>query len=181
MTDLITRDPNDTGEIPRLHGETRIRIDVGEATQNLGEYVMTTPSFDAIPRRVIEIDETVEIRIPQTIGLAGPQTPPPPLPKPPSKYDMAAAQPIAPWERIVDTERLSLLGSMAGIDGDLRPAVQPILRRSVPYVMPAHRRPWSGPRHAKPAPPWARLAVVAGVAMALGGGIGVAIILAVVR
>jgi hypothetical protein len=44
----------------------------------------------------------------------------------------------------MDTERLSLLGTMAGLDGDLYSA-PPTLRRSVPYVMPADRKPWAGP------------------------------------
>jgi hypothetical protein len=96
----------------------------------------------------------------------------------PPRYDMAAAQPVAPWERVADTERLSLLGSLGADLPEV--AFPPRLRRSVPYVLPAHRAPWSGPRHAAPAPLWTRLAVAAGVALTLGSVVGLAV-LAVIR
>ena len=125
MTDTLL-DPNDTGEIPRLVGETRIRIDTGEATQNLAEYARVMPPMAAIPRRVFDLDDTV-IYMPETIGVVGLDDKPypkPPYPLPPNpKYDLAAAQPVAPWERVVDTGRLTILGSLtAAPDGELRPA-----------------------------------------------------------
>jgi hypothetical protein len=167
MTDTLLS-PDDTGEIPQPVGETRIRIDTGEQTRNLAEYVITAPSFDAIPRRVFEMDDTV-IYMPETIGLAGPQSPPPPLPP----------VPPAPPQYDMDTERLSLLGTVAGLDGDLYSA-PPTLRRSVPYVIPADARRWSRPRHAKPAPLWARAALLVGGAMVAGAFVALAV-LAVVR
>jgi hypothetical protein len=92
MTDLMTTDHADSGEIPcvaelrRVNvGETRMRIDTGEKTQRIDPRILDAPSYEAIPRRVIEIDDTVQFRIPETIGVVdfdGPQKPPPPLPKP---------------------------------------------------------------------------------------------------
>jgi len=171
MTDLATRDPNDTGDIPRPIGEECIvirRTDLGEATQNLGEYVMLAPSFNAIPRRVIDIDDTVTY-MPATIGLAGPQSPPPPLPRPPRpsvppQYDMAATVdgelvPAGPGEV---TERLKV-------------------RKSVPYVIPADARRWSRARHAKPIPAWVvRLAIAAGVVVLAGAYAGLVLAAVVV-
>jgi hypothetical protein len=100
MTDLLLDyDPNDTGEIPRLPGEIRIRIDTGEATQRIDPRLIKAPSFDAIPRKVYDLDDTVVYHRdavvyhrPPTIEvvpdlLEGPQKPPPPLPKP--KADLA--------------------------------------------------------------------------------------------
>jgi hypothetical protein len=54
------------------------------------------------------------------------------------------------------------------------------LRAAVPYVLPADRAPWSGPRHAAPAPLWARVSIAAGLAMLLGSTLGLAV-LAVIR
>jgi hypothetical protein len=92
-------DPNDTGEIPRRIGETRMRIDAGEATQNLSPYLIPSGPFpielrhnDMVPEslvtgrgydpeaHVIDLDDTVTFH--SSDGLAGPQKPPPPLPKP---------------------------------------------------------------------------------------------------
>lgn len=128
MTDVLLH-PDDSGEVTRLPGETariitgveRERL-IGEATQNLGQYARPDAPFGYL-RKTFDIDDTVTY-MPATIGLAGPQSPPPPLPPPPpppptSLYD---AQPIAPWERVADTAHLTLLGSVAGMDGDLRPA-----------------------------------------------------------
>lgn len=134
MTDILTLDPNDSGEIRRLVGEERtviIRTDPGEETQNLGQYFRPDVPFDAIPRRVFEIDDTVVYRLPPTIGivadLAGPQSPPPPLPPipPPTEYNMADAQPLWPLERVAgaaETQVQTLWYSMtATVDGELRP------------------------------------------------------------
>ena len=102
--------PDDSGEVTRLPGEetvrivgeiqTRMRIDTGEPTQRIDPRLIKAPSFDAIPRKTFDIDDTVVYRRdtvvydqPPTVGivrdLAGPQSPPPPLPKPPSKADPA--------------------------------------------------------------------------------------------
>ncbi len=104
---ITTTDSADSGEVTRLAAEERtviMRTDPGEATQNLGRYHVDAPSFEAIPRKVFDLDDTVTY-MPETIGLA-------------------AAQPIAPWDRVLDpeTQHLTLLDSMAGIDGELRPA-----------------------------------------------------------
>ena len=118
MTDLlIDYNPEDTGDIPLGIGErtrdlsTHLRRDTtGEATENLGKYLINAPSFEAIPRRTIDLDDTVTY-MPATIGMAErvvdetavhtildslagvrvgldgelstPPTTPPPLPKPP--------------------------------------------------------------------------------------------------
>lgn len=130
MTDILTRDPNDSDEFPLGIGEQRtviLRRDTGEKTQLIDPRLIKAPSFDAIPRKVIEIDDTVTFRIPETIGcvdLEGPQPKPKPIPRPsvPPKYDMADAQPIAPWERVAgadDTQVHSILDSLAGVRADV--------------------------------------------------------------
>ena len=85
MTDLLLDyDPNDTGEVNRLPGEHRTRIDLGEPTQRIDPRLIDAPSFDAVPRKTFDLDDTV-VYHPETIGfvdLEGPQKPPPPLPKP---------------------------------------------------------------------------------------------------
>jgi hypothetical protein len=173
MTDTLLS-PDDTGEIPQPVGETRIRIETGEKTRNLREErdaILAATGrlrhFDAPPQSlvtghgydpeahsgpIVDLFDTVTFRI--TDDLAGPQFPPPPLPP----------VPPAPPQYDMDTERLSLLGTMAGLDGDLYSA-PPTLRRSVPYVMPADRKPWAGARHAKPAPLWTRYAIGVGAVM----------------
>src|SRR5690242_5816709 len=88
MTDTLLR-PDDSGEC----------VDLGEKTQRIDPRLIKAPSFDAIPRKTFDIDDTVIYRRdtvvydqPPTVGiirdLAGPQKPPPPLPKPP-KVDPA--------------------------------------------------------------------------------------------
>lgn len=134
MTDLLTTDHADSGEIPaydtlgieatrdlRMHR----RDTTGEATENLNKYLRGDAPFPPL-RKVIEIDDTVAFRMPETIGvvdLEGPQKPPPPLPKP--KYDP-------------ETAVLSLLGSVAGVDGELRMAPLP---RPIPDGMPPRPTP----------------------------------------
>jgi hypothetical protein len=160
MTDTLI-DHADSGDIHRTPGETRMRIDTGEATQRIDPRLIKAPSYEAIPRRVIDIDDTVRFALPKSINLdldelratvdgelrpaaPGPR-PTPPLPKPPAKADKHVLR----------------------------------LRKSVPYVLPDDRAPWSAPRHAAP-PLWARLAVAAGLALALGSVLGLAV-LAVIR
>lgn len=188
MTDLITRGPNDTGDIPLGIGEQRtviLRTTPGETTQNLAGWDADLPPF-----RRPEHDETREMHLiaaPYGLShprdLAGPQNPPPPLPPTPpapTKYDMAAAQPLWPLERVAgadDTAVHTILGSLtATIDGELAQAAPP-LRRSVPYAIPADARPWSGPRHAAPAPVWTRWAIGVGVLLAIWSAATLAVIL----
>jgi hypothetical protein len=156
---LLDYDPNDTGDIPtgdipRQIGEERIvirRDTTGEDTRNLSHEIAglpprRRPAADETARmrliepalglnhhdmsRVIEIDDTVTY-MPATIGLAGPQDPPPPLPPAPRpsvppQYDMAAAQPLWPLERVAgaaETQTQTILHSLtATVDGELAPA-----------------------------------------------------------
>src|SRR3954468_19322142 len=162
MTDTLLK-PDDTGDIPRPIGETRIRIAPGELTENLAEYVMTAPSFDAIPRRVIEIAATVQFRIPETIGVVdfdGPQKPPPPLPKP---------------KDLAETEQITLLTSLAaGLpeDGDaFRPEDYTGRHRhpEVQDVVVGQYWEMQRPAHERRLSPWVLAAVVlVGLAMWAG-------------
>jgi len=185
MTDLLLDyDPNDTGEVARLPGEETVRIpgehrrriETGEPTQRIDPRLIKAPSFEAVPRPVFEIDDTVVYHLPPTIGIVP---------------DLASAQPISPPERVAGADDTVVQTLLQGLGADLpedgdgvvfrRPCGIPRSRRSVPYVLPADRRPWSGARHAKPAPLWTRVAIVVGGAMAAGGGIGLGLIWAVVR
>jgi hypothetical protein len=117
MTDLLLDyDPNDTGEVNRLPGETRIRIDLGEPTQRIDPRLISAPSFDAVPRKVYDLDDTV-VYLPQTIGV------------------------------VPDTERLSLLGSVAGVDGELRPAAPGPKPGPLPPTPPPAPKPGYAGRH----------------------------------
>lgn len=179
-----------SGEIPALPGESIHRITaadrerlLGENTENLGRYLLNTPSFEAIPRKMIDLDDTVVYQ-PETIGVVDP----------------------GGWERLADTDQLSIIESLAGarvgVDGGLEGPQKPppplpkpskyVGRHRHPegLIADPHARPiWSDlARIAEPvtepvaaAPPWARVAIAVGGALALGGGIGVAVILAVVR
>jgi len=104
MTDLIDR--ADSGEIPPPPGEHRIRIDLGEKTQLIDPRLIKAPSFDAIPRKVIDIDDTVAYQLPPTVGI---------IP------DLAGDP---------ETERLTVLGSLAGvtarIDGEFEGPQKPV-------------------------------------------------------
>lgn len=120
MTDILTRDPNDSDEFPLGIGEARTvilrRDTTAEHTQNLGPY----GEFSRTIRRP-DHDDTREMRIVETpLGLspddlAGPQSPPPPLPPPPPTK-MAGAD-----ETQVHTILDSLDGGHADVDGWLRP------------------------------------------------------------
>jgi hypothetical protein len=133
MTDtLLDYDPNDSGEVARLPGEYRTRIDAaalhsdetGENTQNLGRYAIHASVVGAIPRKVIELDDTVTFHIPQTIGV------------------------------VADTQTLTLLGSLTATpDGELRPAAPgpkpgPLPPNPPPAPKPGyvgrHRLSWGG-------------------------------------
>ena len=146
MTDLLS--PEDTGEIPTFDTlgteatrdlREHRRDTTGEHTRNLAEYVINAPSFDAIPRKVFDLDDTVTY-MPQTIGIVGlddkPHPKPPTLPKPPK---------VADWERLVDTEGRLELGATATVDGEMVPLPRPI-PPTVP-VPPAPPKPSYRGRH----------------------------------
>lgn len=121
MTDILTRDPNDSDEFPLGIGEERtviLRRDTGEATQRINPRIIDAPSFDAIPRRIVDIDDTV-IYMPETIGcvdLEGPQ-PKPTKPLPPQPKPQYAGADETQVHTILD----SLDGGHAELDGWLRP------------------------------------------------------------
>jgi hypothetical protein len=180
MTDLIDR--ADSGDIHRPIGEDRTvilrRDTTTEDTRNLAHEIAglpprRRPAADETVRmrliepalglnhhdmaRVIEIDDTV------TFGLAGPQgpapAPKPPRPSVPPQYDMTAT-----------------------VDGELVPAgpgevtERLILRRSVPYVIPADAEPWFGARHRRPAPAWTRWAIGVGTLAVIWSAVMLAVI-----
>lgn len=168
MTDLLLDyDPNDTGEIRRIPGEDRtviIRTDTGEATQRIDPRLIQAPSFDAVPRRTIEVDDTVVYRLPPTVGIVP---------------DLAAAQPIAPLERVAGAEDTavhtilgSLAGARAGIDGELtNPSGPSTPPPPPPPTGPAKFGRYVGKhRKAVEGTSWWPLAVfVAGAAIAVSG------------
>jgi len=114
MTDTLI-DRADSGEIPKLTGEQRMCIDLGDPTQRIDPRLINAPSFDAVPRKVFDLDDTVTY-LPQTIGV---------VPDP-------------------ETERLSLLGSVAGVDGELRPAAPGPLPTPLPPNPPPAPQPQPG-------------------------------------
>lgn len=68
MTDLITRDPNDSGDIARpIDAETE-RLIVGDRTLNLAPYDIIPPPL----RRSNAEAETAIVRLPQSIGIVAP-------------------------------------------------------------------------------------------------------------
>lgn len=115
-----------------------IRRDLGEITEDLHRILHRRPAAD-----------TAVIRLPEPVGYAGPQSPPPPLPRPPAKHDMAAAQPVAPMERVIEWDAMGVR-PVAPTLGEYQ------LRRSVPYVMPQSRGRWVVARHRRPTV-WSRL------------------------
>jgi hypothetical protein len=193
MTDLLTSDHADSGEIPAFDPlgteatrdlREHRRDTTGEKTQNIKPYAdgLRPPLRSA---NVYNLEDTVIYREPLTIGVvdpAGPQKPvpaPQPNPGPPPK-------PSAAWERVIDTQGRLLLGATADVDGDLRPAVPPKpapkptppkpSKRSVRYTIPADARPWTAPRHAKPAPAWTKWAIGVGALMVLWAVVTLAVI-----
>lgn len=176
MTDILL-DPSDTGEIPRPIGETthhitaadRQRI-IGETTQNLGHEIAGLP-----PRRrpdaTGELPALIDVPIGMTIGTDG-------------MLDLAAAQPIAPWERVADTERLSILGTLTGPQAP--PTPDPPPPPPPPSALTSPSGPATPPKPPRPAAPgkgrryvgrhrkavegtswWPLAAFVAGAAIAL--------------
>lgn len=153
MTDLLTRDPNDTGEIPRADpGQTTCNLAPYEADlppvlrrpDVTGEFPAYHPETIAVVeprgcRRVVPNDEDFDFDPDPTTPHPDPLPPPPP-PRP----DQGAAQPIAPLERVIDFGRFERSTIRVGAYG---------LRKSVPYVLPADREPWTKPRHRRPAAP----------------------------
>lgn len=180
MTDILTRHPDDSDEFPLGIGEKRIvilRRDTGEPTQRIDPRLIHAPSFDAIPRKVFDIDDTV-IYMPETIGVV----------------DQAAAQPIAPLERVAGAEDTavhsildSLAGARAGIDGELEGPQKPPppLPKPKAYVVPGKYR-YAG-RHRQDADrrlsPWWGLVIAVGFGLAMWAGAYLAgqAVLAVIR
>lgn len=93
MTDLLIRDPNDTGEIPPPDLVDTAVFEVGETTQVIRPYDVDFPAL-----RRPEVDETAEVPLYQPSGLfngdldetvhldftpkpTGPKPPPRPKPK----------------------------------------------------------------------------------------------------
>lgn len=131
MTDLLTYDPSDTGDIPMADRPGRagladeptreIQRPVGEATTRMPEFLATGP-FPTLRRPELAGELPYN---PQTIGLVEPTggcrtidpndedflpgppgTPPgpdplPPPPPPTPRVDQGAAQPLFPLERVL--------------------------------------------------------------------------------
>lgn len=96
------------------------------------------------PMRRPDVDEelwtTARTYVPATIG----------------DLDMAAAQPIAPLERVAGAEETAVVTLLGALGGE-----QPRARRSVPAAQLLSGRPeWTGPKHRRPswlAVAWARV------------------------
>lgn len=121
MTDLLS--PEDTGEITR--------VDVGETTTDLASVYLNLPSV-----RLADVTGEMPLYVPGVeVGFAPTQPRPPrPLSSPngPPKpaADLAAAQPFAPLERVVDWTAAETPP----------PAPLPPLRPSVPRPRPSSWR-----------------------------------------
>lgn len=111
---ILTRNPNDSDEFPLGIGEERTvilrRDTTGEATRNLAPEIAGLP-----PRRRPAATGAYPALVAMPLGM--------------NHHDMTRVIEIDETviyrlPRVVDpeTERLSLLGTVAGIDGDLRPA-----------------------------------------------------------
>ena len=194
----VTTDRADSGEIPRiddlgteptedLRHHMHRRDTTGEATENLGRYLRDAPSFEAIPRRIIDLDDTVTY-MPATIGVV----------------DQGAWERVGAADTAVHTILDSLAGARAGLDGELEGPQKPVpaptpppgpkLRRSVPVAAMVDREPPGWRRRAfhkgkrrKPEPrrvsPWVALAFVVGAGLAMWAGVYLAAqaVLTVVR
>lgn len=106
-----TLSPEDTGE---FHV-------VGEQTQRLDPFISTGP-FPIVIRK--QIDETAVLTAPDSIAVVdfmpkpGPRPDPKPAspkpnPAPPPRIDQAAAQPVAPLERVLTTGELPIIIDVA--------------------------------------------------------------------
>jgi hypothetical protein len=123
MTDLLTRDPNDTGDIPHPDLVDTHVLDVGQTTQAIRPYELDYPALrrsdltDEQP--LYDPTQTVQFALPgeavtEILAIQGPQSPPPPIPPNPG--------PVIP-------PRHALTG---------RVGEYPVVRPSVP---PAGRKP----------------------------------------
>jgi hypothetical protein len=80
MTDLLIRDPNDTGDIPHPDLVDTHVLDTGETTQAIRPYELDYP---ALRRSDATVEQTVRFALPSeavTEEIQGPQSPPPPIP-----------------------------------------------------------------------------------------------------
>jgi hypothetical protein len=171
---IFTTDYADSGEIPAYNSlgddptrNLRAERDAILAAQHQLRSADPTCEIPAVnDGPVIDLVETVRIHVPD--GLEGPQKPPPPLPKPPK---------VAEWERLADTEHLSILGALTATpDGEMAPLPRPIPPAIPPRPMPAWRagqpslwqRITHRPKHRKPSYGYAflQLAVVVGLIVA---------------
>jgi hypothetical protein len=202
MTDLITQDPNDTGEIARpidaatvaaATDETR-RIYLADQTATITGAETTGvlyPDADIdLPldeqtlrgalaetrRQVVIADEGVVLdhtgggRHEKTVRLVDdilglddrpyPPVPPPLPPQPKGFTPITRPEPPKPTPPPVPGPPPKWAQSSAE-----HPPV--LLRRSVPYVMPAHRARGRGGLHRAPAPRWTRYAIGVGAVMAV--------------
>lgn len=170
MTDVLT-DSTGTGEIPRIPGEDRtvvLRYDVGEATRNIAGWDAGLPPRLRRPDAHNPAEDTLvfaawptgaEVVVQQNLAIGSRlyefddlrPAAPNPGPNPPTPVE-PNPNPPAP-----------------------RPAA-PGARRSQPYVIPANAREWSGPRHQRPAPLWARVSLAVGVSMAAGAALALAVL-----
>lgn len=146
MTDILTRDPNDSDEFPLGIAEQRTvilrRDTTGEKTENLGQYFRADAPFMTTVRAAAgdRIGPEVPNLLP-TIGI---------LP------DLGSDQPTLVYgERVIDIEgavvhgiRVSLAGATSTLDGELEgpqkpppPLPKPKLRRSVPVAAMVDRDP----------------------------------------
>lgn len=188
MTDtLLDYDPNDTGDIPtgRIDDlsteptrDLRAYRDLGEPTQRINpilrgdspfpsplrhnntvpDSLVTGHGYDpeANPGPIIEMDNTVTFHVP----------------------DQAAAQPIAPLERVADETAVhsildSLAGARAGLDGELEGPQKPPppLPKPPSQAVPGKGRRYAG-RHRKAVQGtswWPLIGFVVGAAVALSG------------
>lgn len=184
---ITTTDSADSGEVARLVGEERtviIRRDtVGEATRNLAHDIAGLPprrrpaADETVTQmrliepalglnhhdmdRVVEMDETVIYRIPETIG-------------------------------IVDTDRLTILDSLAGSYADMDGELQGPQPKPTQPLPPDPRPAAPGRasftvrgmvrqgRHRAPAPLRYYVSIAVG-ALLIGGGVGLFVLWAVAR
>jgi hypothetical protein len=161
MTDLlIDRDPNDSGEIARPSV-------VAALTEPTAAMKRIAPPYTETSEPVLRLYVTDEMPIYVPRSIDGPQAPPPPLPPippgpvippristpepshaghlPPTGPDESGVIPM--FVDVADRQAHAELGEY-------------LLRRSVPYVLPADRPGWTVARHRRPSvwsQAWARI------------------------